>query len=228
MEKAYDRMTAEYGVPGYDVPRFTAAGVYDKVGLLVILALVTGAVGYATDSAGLAVLGIIGGLAFYLIGLFKPNTAKVMAPLYALCEGLALGAITASYATGSNGIAPLAIIFTGGIFVAALVIFRSGLVKVTPKFVSMLMIGMVGFLLVAIAGMLGLFPGLSSQTGLLVFGIIGVLLGVGMMFFDFSIIQTMEQRTLPADGEWYGALILMASIVFVYLNVLRILASRRR
>lgn len=226
MEKAYDRMALEFGVPA-TTERFTAAGVYDKTGLLTIIALVTGAVGYATQSAGLALLGILGGAVLALVGIFKPGTARVVAPLYAVAEGLALGAITAAYATGSSGVAPLAIIFTGAIFIAALVVFRSGLVRVTPKFVSMTLMGGIGFLVVLVAGMLGLFPGLSSQTGLLVLGIVGLGLGVAYLFVDFDYIAVGEQRALPVEAEWYGALILMMSLVFVYINVLRILGRRR-
>src|SRR5579883_2132295 len=207
MERAFDRAAGAYAGP--EVAPFTAAGVYDKLGMLVLLALLTGAVGYATDSAGLALLGIVAGFVLALIGIFRPAAARIVAPLYALAEGLALGAITAAYATGSNGVAPLAIIFTGGIFLAALVIFRSGLVKVTPKFVSMTIMAGFGFLLVVLAGVLGLFPGLDSQTGLLVFGVIGVILGVAYLFLDFNAVTVGEARGLPADAEWYFALMLM-------------------
>jgi uncharacterized YccA/Bax inhibitor family protein len=153
-----------------------------------------------------------------------------VAPLYALAEGLALGGLTAWYATAnSSGIVPLAIIFTGGIFLAALVIFRTGLVKVTPKFVAMTMMAAVGFLLVLIATSLGLpVPGLSGSSSLLVIGVIGVVIGVMFLFTDFNFVQVSEQRgDLPAEGEWYGALILMMSLVFLYINVLRILGRRR-
>jgi uncharacterized YccA/Bax inhibitor family protein len=85
-----------------------------------------------------------------------------------------------------------------------------------------------GFLAVLIAGMLGLFPGLSSQSGLLVVGVIGVVIGVMYLFIDFNAVQLGEQRRLPVEAEWYGALILMMSLVFVYINVLRVVASRRR
>lgn len=227
MERAFDRMTAEYG-PATDTRTFTAAGVYDKLGLLVILALVTGAVGYAVDSLALFVGGLVAGLILSLIGIFRPGSARIVAPLYAVAEGLALGTITAAFATGTSGIAPLAIIFTGAVFVAALVVFRSGLVKVTPKFVSMTIMAGFGFMVVLIAGMLGLFPGLNGQTGLLVFGVVGLVIAVAYLFIDFNYVAVGEQRGLPVEGEWYGALILMMSLVFVYINVLRILASRRR
>jgi uncharacterized YccA/Bax inhibitor family protein len=226
MERAYDKISTEYGRP--TGVTFSANGVYDKLAMLVLLALLTGAVGYATDSAAFFVVGLIGGLVCALVGFFKPAMAHIMAPLYALFEGLGLGALTAAYASQSNGIAPLAIIFTGGIFVGALIIFRTGLVKVTPRFMAMTLMASVGFILVAIGGMLGLFPGLSSQTGLLVFGVIGVFIGVAYLFIDFNYVQIGEQRQLPVEGEWYAALMLMTSLVFVYINVLRVLASRRR
>jgi len=227
MERAYDRMGAAYG-SSVAVERYTAAGVYAKLGMLVLLALGTGAVGYAVDSTGLLMLGLFAGLGLALVGIFRPTAARVVAPLYALAEGLCLGSITALYATGSHGVAPLAIVFTGAVFLAALVVFRSGLVKVTPRFVSMTLIAGFGFLVVLMAGLLGLFPGLSSQSGLLVVGVIGVVIGVMYLFIDFNAVAIGEQRQLPVEAEWYGALILMMSLVFVYLNVLRIIASRRR
>lgn len=227
MEQAYDRVGTAYGRP-VGVETFTANGVFDKLAMLVVLALITGAIGYATDSAVLAIVGVLGGLVCMLVGVFKPTSAPIAAPLYALFEGLALGAITAAYAVDSNGVAPLAILFTGGIFIGALIAFRTGLVKVTPKFITYTLMAGLGFIVVLIAGALGLFPGLDSQTGLLVFGLIGVAIGVAYLFIDFNYVQVGEQRQLPVQAEWYGALILMTSLVFVYINVLRVLASRRR
>ena len=212
MERAYDRLGAAYG-GSVDVATYTAAGVYDKLGLLVLLALVTGAVGYATASTALLVVGLLGGFVLAMVGIFRPTAARSVAPLYA---------------TGSKGVAPLAIVFTAAVFVGALVVFRSGFVKVTPRFVSMTIMAGFGFLAVLIAGLFGLFPGLSSQTGLLVIGVIGVVIGVMYLFIDFNAVQLGEQRRLPAEAEWYGALMLMMSLVFVYINVLRVVASRRR
>jgi len=225
MERAFDQMTAEYGRPTA-TERFTAAGVYDKLGLLVLLALAAGTAGYISHNIGLVLLGMVGGLVFGLIGRFKPATATYMAPLYAIAEGLCLGALTALLATGNNGLVSMAIIFTGAIFIAALVIFRTGLVKVTPRFASMTMMAAFGFIAVIIASWLGV-PGLTGAGADLVIGVIGVANGVAFMFMDFNYIQIGEQRGLPAQGEWYGALILMTSLVFVYINVLRILARRR-
>ena len=220
-------MTAEFG-GAVTIDTFSATRVYDKLSLLVVLAAVTGAVGYAIASTGLLLLGIVTGFVLAMIGIFKPATAKYVAPLYALAEGLALGSLTALYSTTTKGIAPLAIIFTAGVYLAALVIFRSGLVKVTPKFVSMTVMAGFGFLVVMLASVFGLFPGFGGATGLLVFGVIGLVLGVAYLFIDFNYVQLGEQQRLPAEGEWYAALALMMSLVFVYISILRILASQGR
>jgi uncharacterized YccA/Bax inhibitor family protein len=222
MEKAFRRFPEDYP-PGRP---YTAAGVYDKVAILVVLALVTGIYNYFAQNNVLVLVGIIGGFACALVGMFKPTAAKIAAPLYALLEGLALGGLTAYYATGDTGIVPMAIIFTGGIFVAALIVFRSGLVKVTPRFMAVTMIGLVGFVLVALAQAFGI-ASLNSPTEILVIGLIGVLLGTMMLFVDFNFIRQAEAAHLPAEAEWFGALMLMISLVFVYLNILRILARRR-
>ncbi len=227
MERGFTRLVDEFPlVPG--AARFTAAGTYDKLGLLVVLALVTGSIGYFTANTGLLILGMIGGLVFSLVGIFKPRLAKIMAPLYALSEGLALGAITAYFATGNNGLVPLAIIFTAGVFLAALVIFRSGLVKVTPRFVSMAVMAAVGFLFVWLAVAFGLsIPGLGGSGTLALMGVFGVAIGIMFLFVDFNFVYQSERLQLPAEGEWLGALLLMTSLVMVYINIVRILGRRR-
>jgi len=227
MEQAFDRMGEAYGVVAEAEP-FSAVGVYDKVAFLAVLALLSGTVGYLAAGPGLIMLGIFAGLGLSLLGVFRPATARFVAPLYALAEGLALGGITSYYAVQSHGIAPAAILFTGGIFVGALVLFRTGIVKVTPRLVSMTIIASFGFLAVLVASAFGLsFPGLGGQGGMLLIGVIGVVIGVLYLFIDFDYIQHGEGRALPAQAEWYAALTVMMSIVFIYLNVLRMLGNRR-
>jgi uncharacterized YccA/Bax inhibitor family protein len=227
MAKAFRRYPDDY--PQAPARPFTAAGVYDKVGVLVVLAIATGIYSYITNNTALIVVGAIAGLILYYVGIFKPSTAKYVAPLYALAEGLALGGITAFYASGNTGIIPLAVIFTAGIFLGALVVFRTGLVKVTPRFVTMALMAAIGFIVVGIVAAFGAFGGLNTPTENLVIGAIGVVIGVMFMFVDFSFIQRMEQTQPPlsAEAEWMGAMLLMASLVWVYINVLRILGRRR-
>jgi len=222
MEKAFRRFPEDYP-PGKP---YTAAGVYDKVAILVVLAIATGVYNYFAQNNILIFVGLFGAFGCAMLGMFKPTTAKFAAPFYALLEGLALGGLTAYYATGNTGIVPMAIIFTAGIFLAALIVFRSGLVKVTPRFMAVTMIGLVGFVLVALAQAFGI-ASLNSPTEILVIGLIGVVLGTMMLFVDFNFIYQAEAAHLPAEAEWFGALMLMISLVFVYLNILRVLGRRR-
>ena len=228
MERAFDRIDETYRTsPALEA--FTAAGVYDKLGMLVLIALFAGAFGYLVASPGIILLGIVAGLVLGLVGIFRPAHAKVVAPLYSIAEGVALGGITSFYSTGSSGIAPMAIIFTAGVFVAALVLFRSGIVKVTPRFMAVTMMALVGFLLVMLASAFGMpLPSFAGLSGYGVLGAIGVIIGVMALFVDFNYVKVGEERMLPAEAEWYAALSLMMSLVFVYINVLRMLGGRRR
>ncbi|MGH9123505.1 MAG: Bax inhibitor-1/YccA family membrane protein [Acidimicrobiales bacterium] len=224
MEKAFRKGAGSFGLTDGRV--FTAAGAFDKTAILVVLAIATGLVGYATNNGALILVGLVVGLVAYFVGIFRPNLARIAAPIYALGEGLALGSITRFYATGNTEIVPAAVIFTGGIFLGALVVFRSGLVKVTNRFVAMTMMAAVGFILVALAQAFNIVS-LNSAGDNLVIGLIGVVIGTAFLFIDFNFIQRAEEAQVPAQMEWFGAMILMASLVWVYINVLRILGRRR-
>jgi uncharacterized YccA/Bax inhibitor family protein len=232
LERNFGRLTEAYPLTP-EAERFTAAGVYDKLAGLVVLALVAAAAGYLVATPGVVLVAIFAALGAYMIGLFRPAWARITAPVYALLEGFALGAISGWYAQIAGGIVPLAILFTGAVFVAALVAFRTGLVKVTPKFVSITLMATFGLFIVYLAALFGLrLPGVDElgPRGV-IFGVIGLGIGVMNLFVDFQYVQTSEERGVSADGEWFGAQIMMASLVLVYINVLRILASaygRRR
>ena len=232
MDRSFGRLAEAYPLDP-NTERFTAAGVYDKVAGLVVLALVTAAAGYALASPGQVLLAIVIAFAVGIAGTFRPRWARWTAPAYALIEGFALGGISGWYAKIAGGIIPLAVLFTGAVFVAALVAFRTGLVKVTPKFVSITIMATFGLMVVYIAALLGLrLPGIADlgPRGV-IFGVIGLGIGVMNLFVDFQYVETAQERGYSAEGEWFAAYAMMASLVLVYINVLRILASaygRRR
>jgi|SRR5579862_9412768 len=224
MQKAFRRGAGDFTVTDGRV--FTAAGAFDKTAILVVLAIATGLIGYASNNGLLIFGGAIVGIVCYYVGLFRPQMARIMGPIYALGEGLALGSLTRYYATGNTEIVPAAVIFTGGIFLAALFIFRTGLIKVTRRFMTMTLMAAVGFILVSLAQAFGIVS-LNSAGDNLVIGAIGVVIGVMFLFVDFNFIQQAEKAQLPEQMEWFGAMILMAGLVWVYINVLRILGRRR-
>jgi uncharacterized YccA/Bax inhibitor family protein len=209
--------------------------VYDKlaflVGITVVSAVVTmPMVSRSTSLQKLIVPAMLIALGCSLAGTFKPALAQKVAPVYALLQGVVLGAISKAYATAvSSSIVPMAIVATAAIFVGCLVVFRSGLVKVTPKFVGMISIASIALFACYMASFLGLnIPGIRDIGGgkAMIFGVIGLAIGIGALFIDFDRVQKMETgESMSNSVEWYLAFQLLLSLVMVYLNVLRILAS---
>jgi len=227
--RSFERLSSTYPQRG-GAASFTANGVYDKLAGLLFIVAVSAAVGaFFLPVAAVLVLLLVA-IGSSLLGVFKPNLARVCAPVYAVAEGAVLGFVSRVYAEDAGGVVPLAILFTAAVFVGCLVAFRSGLVRVTPRFLTMTMVATFGLMAIFLASLLGLpIPGIEDVgTRGLIFGVIGLAVGVLNLFVDFSVIQEMERRGAGADGEWFGALILLTSLVLVYISILRILASSRR
>ncbi len=226
--RSYERLSSTYPERP-DSVRFSAAGVYDKLAGLLFIVAVSAAIG-AFFLPGPVIIGLfLVALASSLAGIFKPDLARVCAPIYAVAEGAVLGYISRLYADSAGGVVPLAILFTGAVFLGCLLAFRSGLVRVTPKFLTLAMVATFGLMALFVASLLGLpIPGFDDVgTRGLIFGVIGLGVGVLNLFVDFSAIETMEEQGADAKGEWFGALILLTSLVLVYISILRILGSRR-
>ncbi|MDQ2725129.1 MAG: Bax inhibitor-1/YccA family protein [Actinomycetota bacterium] len=206
---------------------FQAKRAYDKLLTLTVVTVLTGVVGYVAVPVGLAFVCLVVAFGLIILSYFKVRWSKVIAPAYAVLEGLGLGAISASYATLGHGIVPVAIVFTGAVFVAALALYRTGLVKVTPRMTALAMMGGFGIMIVAGLSLVGLsLPGLNS------FGPLGVIIGVVFLaiavlnlFNDFAFVDKAEAAGLPADAEWSAALAMMTALVLVYISMLRIIAS---
>lgn len=228
-ERSFERLATTYPLQGGAEP-FTAAGVYDKLAGLLFVVAVSATVGAfflpLPAVIGLLLVAVVSSL----VGIFKPALARICAPIYAVAEGAVLGAISRLYAEQGGGIVPLSILLTGAVFVGCLVAFRTGLVRVTPRFVTLTLIASLGLMAVFVASLLGLpIPGVDDVGTLgLVFGVIGLGVGVLNLFVDFAAIQGMEEQGADARGEWYGALILLTSLVLVYISILRILGASRR
>jgi uncharacterized YccA/Bax inhibitor family protein len=207
--------------------RFSAARAYDKLIGLVILALVSATVGYLVVPAGIAFGCIIVAFALTLLTWWKMSLAKWVAPAYSICEGVALGAISAAYASFGHGIVPTAIVFTAAVFLGCLASYRTGLVRVTPRMMNLAGIGALGLLAVFALSMLGLsLPGLNG------FGPLGIVIGalclgiaVLNLFTDFDWVRRSEAMGVSADAEWAAAFAMMTALVLVYISILRILGA---
>jgi uncharacterized YccA/Bax inhibitor family protein len=206
---------------------FQAKRAYDKLLTLTVLTVVTGVVGYVAVPVGLAFACLVVAFGLIILSYFRVRWSKVIAPAYAVFEGLGLGAVSASYATLGHGIVPVAIVFTGAVFVAALALYRTGLVKVTPRMTALAVMGGFGIMIVAALSLVGLsLPGLNSFGPLgVVIGVVFLAVAVLNLFNDFAFVDKAESAGLPADAEWSAALAMMTALVLVYISMLRIIAS---
>lgn len=216
--------------PVTDTAPFVAADVYSKVGVLAALAIAGGAITFLFSiSSGIVVGLFLVAFAIAMVTIFRPRQARILAPIYAVTEGLALGGISRYFETSSKGIVPLAVLFTGAVFAGTLAAYRAGLVHVGRRFVVGTTIATFGLVVVLLAAWLGVpVPGASGiGPWSVVIGVVYLFVAVANLFVDFSYVQTAEAQGLSAEGEWYAAFSIMLALVMVYIAMLRILGGRR-
>ena len=176
--------------------------------------------------------GLIGGLVFGFATIFKPRWAPVSSFAYAACEGLFLGGITAIFEASNPGIAVNAGLLTMGLFTAMLVAYGAGVVRVTQRF-RMFMIGAIGAIMFAyliniIMGMFGTQLPFLHDAGMVGLGInvFIIVIAVLSLALDFDLIERMVNNHAPKRYEWYLGFGLMVSLVWIYIEVLRLLGRR--
>jgi len=177
--------------------------------------------------------GLIAGTVLAFITIFAERFAGVTAPLYAVCEGLFLAGISLVFESQYPGIAPQAVALTFGVFVVMLGVYRSGLIKVTDKF-RMGVVAATGgialiYLVSIVLGLFGVNMPLIHSSGM--FGILFSLFVVGIaslnLVLDFDFIERGAQAGAPKYMEWYGAFGLLVTLVWLYLEILRLLSKLR-
>lgn len=185
------------------------------------------------EAGGLAMVGAIGGFIVALVTTFKKDWSPVTAPIYALLEGLFLGGISAMFEVRYPGIPMQAVGLTFGTAFCMLMAYRSGLIRVTQKF-TMGVVAATGGIAVfyLITMVLGFFhvqvPGVYGNGTI---GILFSLFVVGVaalnLVLDFNYIEQGAAQGAPRYMEWYGAFGLMVTLVWLYLEILRLLSKIR-
>ena len=177
--------------------------------------------------------GMLVGLAAALATIFVPTWARITAPVYAIAKGLAVGAVSALYETQLHGIVFQAVGLTLGVLAAMLVLYRTGVIKVTDRFRAIVFAATGGvFLFYLVAIGLGFFhvqvPLLFGGTGAIVFSLVVVGIAAMNLAIDFDIIARGSEQGAPKYMEWYAAFGVMVTLVWLYLEILRLLANIRR
>jgi uncharacterized YccA/Bax inhibitor family protein len=179
---------------------------------------------------GVALVGVAIGFAAVIALMFRPQLAKFIAPVYAVGQGFAVGAISAYYNTFFNGIVVQAVGATLGVFAVMLLLYQTRIIKVTEKFrrvVILATLGVMAFYLVSfIVNLFGReVPFLREPTALGIgFSILVSGLAALNLTLDFDFIERGTKAGLSKDFEWYAGFGLMVTIVWLYLELLRLLA----
>jgi uncharacterized YccA/Bax inhibitor family protein len=183
---------------------------------------------------GLIIGGLIGSLICGLALFFSQRLAPVLAPAYALCEGLLIGAISGMYAAKWHGIVPQAALLTIGIMVVMLLAYTSRVIRATPALTKGIMIATAGVFFVYLVTFLLQLLGVREVAYLHQAGPVGIifsLIVVGIAAFnfilDFNQIEMGARFEAPKYMEWYAAYGLLVTLVWLYLEVLRLLAKLR-
>ena len=221
--------------------RMTVQGTINKtaflLALVVLSAMYTWNQGFRPGSnvSGLMTLGLFGGLGFGFATCFKPNWAPITAPLYALSEGLALGGVSALYEARFHGIAIQAVLLTSATLLAMLGAYTLGIIRASDTFKRGVIAATGGiflfYLVTMVLGMFGVHLGVFGNGALgLGVSIVVVIVAALNLVLDFDMIEQGSRYGAPKFMEWYGGFGLLVTLVWLYVEILRllaILASRR-
>lgn len=210
-------------------------GVINKSGLLLLLCMGAAFFGWTHPElrGPLLIVGLLGGLIACLVGTFKPAASPIAAPLYAVLEGLALGCISQAIEHAYPGIVLNAMLLTFGVMGLMLMLYTTRTIVVTDRLVKGVVIATASVMLVYLVDMglnfFGFRVPFIHESGPLGIGISLVIVGIAAfnLLVDFAVIEQEVRRGSPRFMEWYCGMALLVTLVWLYLELLRLLAKLR-
>lgn len=196
------------------------------------------AAGVAVAFSGLYALGVVGfiaGLILAMVIIFKQSTNKVLVMGYSLAEGMALGAITGwlqSVSPKYGAIGLQALLATAGVFVGMLIVYKTGAIRVTPRLYKRVIGAAIGAVILMVANLVvGFFVpgGIGLRDGgwfSILFSLVCIAIGAFMLLLDFDQADNAVRAGVPARFAWYLAFGFMTTLVWIYIEILRLLALR--
>lgn len=222
--------------------RMTVSGTATATGVLFVLLLAAATVGWmSTDTLTdgfpvLAGVGIAVGIGCVFGLMFKPTLARFLAPVYAIAEGYVVGVISKAYETYQDGIVVQAAGATVATFLVMLFLYRTQIIKVTDRFrrivvgatLGVMVLYLVSFVIRLVAGADSVrFLDSPSAFGI-GFSVFVCALAAMNLALDFDFIERGSKQGLPKGMEWYAAFGLLVTIVWLYLEILRLLSKLNR
>jgi len=222
-----DSLEAAYAAPsagGVSTGRMTIEDVVMRTATLFLVLLAVGSVSYGANNGGLAAIGIFGGFILAMVNSFKKSVSPALVIAYAAFQGLALGGISRYYNDIYPGIVSQAVLGTLCAFGGILFAYRSGKIRVTPKFTRVMLGALIGYM---IFGLITLFTGFPGGTTGTLIAVAGVALATFFLVLDFDQIEKTIAAGAPRNESWRCAFGLMVTLVWLYLEVLRLLSILR-
>ena len=215
--------------------KMTIKGTVDKTAISLVLLIASAYYTFSPNMESMILFGSIGGLILAILTIFKKDWAPYTVPLYAILEGLALGSISYFYSTQYEGIVLQAISLTVLILFSLLFAYRTKIIKPTENFKLGVFAATGGIvLLYFINFIMGFFgTGISllspQNSSMMSIGISLAIIVVASLnlVIDFDFIEEGAEKGAPKYMEWYGAFGLLVTLIWLYLEILRMLAKLR-
>tara|TARA_S200000501_G_scaffold59211_2_gene49570 strand:- start:1198 stop:1959 length:762 start_codon:yes stop_codon:yes gene_type:complete len=211
----------------------TIKGTVDKTAISLFIMIASGYYIYSEQIVSLMLPGCILGFIVAIFTIFKKQYAPFTVPLYALFQGLFLGGISFMYGQMFEGIVYNAVLLTVTILLSLLLAYRSGIIKATENFKlgvfaatgGIALFYLISFIASFFGGGLAIFdPSNGSMTSILISLFVVIIASLNLVL-DFDFIEQASENGAPKYMEWYGAFGLLVTLVWLYLEILRLLAK---
>ena len=208
----------------------TVAGAVNKSMLLGVVFLLVCFLSFLYPLSFFIPAGSIGGFALALIAVFRPAWSPIIAPIHAVLEGLFVGAISAAFAAAFEGIIFHAVTLTLAVFFIMLFVYRTGIIKVTQKFKSVVILSTSAIAVVYLLNFVLSWFGIQTPVGAgggwmsIALSLFVVAIASLNLLLDFDNFEQGERHGLPAYMEWFFAMGLLITLVWLYIEMLRLLA----
>ncbi|MBN2776900.1 MAG: Bax inhibitor-1/YccA family protein [Bacteroidales bacterium] len=229
----------EKTMPEASAVPMTIQGTINKTAIMFLLMVFTATITWKLTYAGnsiattLLFVGLFGGIAAVFATIFLKNHRHITVPIYALFEGLFLGGISAFFNQMTSGIVFQAVILTFAVFAVMLFMYKAKILKASPGFIKGIVMATGGVMLFYIISIVGSFFGL--QLNVFNMGPLGIVIQLVIvaiaalnLILDFHFIETGAANGLPKKMEWFAAFGLMVTLVWLYLEILRLIALLNR
>ena len=213
----------------------TIRGTVDKTALALCMVVISGYYSYSQANLTLMALGLFIGLFLFITLILKKSWAPFIVPLYSISQGFVVGGISYFYNSQYEGIVLQAVLLTILVLFSMLFAYRSKIIKPTENFKLAIFSSIMAIFLIYVIGFfMGLFgTGLSildprnSSLASIGFSVFVVAIGAFSLVIDFDFIEEGAEKGAPKYMEWYGAFGLLVTLIWLYVEILRLIAKLR-